>query len=151
MATPQDVVERMLRLAAVGADDHVLDLGCGDGRVAISAARLHGATGSGIDIEPYWIEESRRNAEAAGVSPRVAFSAEDATQCDLSRASVVFLYLVHWSMQLMAPRLRAELRAGARIVSLSFPIDGWKPSQVDRFVDAGGVERTLYLWVLEQA
>lgn len=149
MATPQDVVERMLLLAAVGADDHVLDLGCGDGRVAISAARLHGATGSGIDIEPYWIEQSRHNAALAGVASHVDFSAQDATQCDLSRASVVFLYLVHWSMQMMAPRLRSQLRPGARIVSLSFPIDGWKPTEVDRFVDAGGVERTLYLWVLE--
>jgi SAM-dependent methyltransferase len=151
VATPEDVVARMLDLASVGPADHVLDLGCGDGRVAIAAARDRGACGSGVDIEPYWIEESIRNAQNAGVADRVSFSAEDATRCKLESASVVFLYLVPWSMQMMAPRLRAELRPGARIVSLSFPIDNWTPARTDRFVDSAGTERVLYLWVVGAA
>ncbi len=146
MATPNDVVLRMLKLAEVDAGDHVLDLGCGDGRVVIAAALECGARGTGIDIEPYWIEESQRNAAAANVADRVDFSVQDATRCEVSSASVVFLYLVHWSMQLMAPRLRAQLLPGARIVSLSFPIQDWSPTRIERFVDECGVERVLYLW-----
>jgi predicted TPR repeat methyltransferase len=148
VATPDDVVARMLDLASVGPSDHVFDLGCGDGRVAIAAARDRGARGSGVDIEPYWIEKSTRNAENAGVADRVSFSAQDATRCDVAVASVVFLYLVPWSIQMMALRLHAELRPGARIVSLSFPIDNWTPTRTDRFVDAAGTERVLYLWVV---
>lgn len=148
VATPEDVVARLLGLADVGPADRVLDLGCGDGRVAIAAAKDRGASGAGVDIEPYWIEESRRNAELAGVSDRVDFRADDATRCELAGASVVFLYLVQWSTQLLAPRLRAELQPGTRIVSLSFAIDNWTPKRIDRFIDSTGTERVLYLWVV---
>ena len=148
VATPHDVVERLLHLADVRADDRVFDLGCGDGRVVIAAAKNFGASGVGIDIEPWWIEQANQNARDAGVEERVRFEAADALYFDVSNASVVFVYLVHWSMQKIAPLLRTQLAPGTRVVSLSFPIDDWQPTRSERFVDAEGSERVLHLWVV---
>jgi len=148
VATPPDVVARLLALAEVGSTDRVYDLGCGDGRVVIAAASECGATGVGIDIEPWWIDQARAAAEAAGVADRVAFRTEDALDCDVSAASVVFLYLVEWAMERIAPALRRQLAPGTRLVSLSFPIEGWTPTREHRFVDAEGTQRVLYLWTL---
>jgi predicted TPR repeat methyltransferase len=146
VATPADVVDRMLRLAGVGAQDTVLDLGCGDGRVAIAAARDYAARGLGVDIESWWIDQAQQAALAAGVSDRVRFELGDALHFDLSGASVVFIYLVDWSVQMVAARLRSQLAPGARIVSLSFPIKDWAPARTERFVDSESVPRVLYLW-----
>lgn len=151
MPTPHDVVERLLDLAEVTSRDVVYDLGCGDGRILVAAARRHGARGLGVDAEPHWVEESRRNAAAAGVEPLVRFELRDALTVDLSEATVIALYLVPWSMQRLAPRIASQAPAGARVVSHSFPIEGWMPDRVESFVDAGGARRTLYLWRLPAA
>ena len=95
--TPLDVVERMLELAQVTSRDTIYDLGCGDGRIVITAARKYGARGVGVDIEQHWATESQTNAQQAGVEDLVTFSAADALTVDLTPATVVTLYLVEWS------------------------------------------------------
>ena len=149
MATPPEVVERMLRLAAVGADDLVYDLGCGDGRILIAAA-CAGASGVGVDIESHWVELSRLNANAAGVAERVRFEQADALSLDLRQATVVVLYLVHWSVQRVLARVRSQCAPGTRVVSHSFPIelDGARSEWV---IDAEGQRRQIHLWTVPDA
>lgn len=144
--TPQDVVERMLALAGVGANDVVYDLGCGDGRLVITAARKYGARGVGVDIEPERIAESRANAKAAGVESLVTFHLQDAMTVDVSEATVVTLYLLSSSNLKLRPLLTKQLRPGARIVSHAFSMGDWKPEKVETFTDANGSTRTLFLW-----
>jgi len=138
----------MLRLADVTRSDVVYDLGCGDGRMVIAAAKDFGARGVGVDIEPYWIEESIRNAKKVGVEHLTTFNVEDAMSVDLSPASVVMLYLVEWSMAKLRPIIESRARPGTRIVSHSFGMDNLTPSKVEKFVAADGVSRTLYLWIV---
>lgn len=149
VATADDVVEHMLDLAGVGPDDVVFDLGCGDGRLAIAAAR-RGALAYGVDIEPWWVEHSRLNAEAAGVSDRARFEQRDAMDVDVSTASVVVLYLVHWSTQRMAAELLERCAPGTRIVSNSFPFEGCPGARTQTIIDATGQSRDLHLWVLPE-
>jgi len=144
--TPQDVVERMLALAEVEAGDVVFDLGCGDGRVVISAAKL-GARGVGLDVEFHWVEQAQAHAREAGVHERVEFRHEDVLAADVGAATVVFLYLVDWSTARVLARLRKQLPPGARIVSHSFGSETWATVRTERFVDASGTSRTLHLWV----
>jgi cyclopropane fatty-acyl-phospholipid synthase-like methyltransferase len=146
VATPPDVVDRMLALARVGAADVVYDLGCGDGRIVIAAAKTYGARGVGVDIDPARIDEARENARQAGVAHLVTFRVEDARTTDVSEATVVALYLVSALNVQLRPRLMAQLRPGARIVSHNFPIGDWEPDVVDVFRSADGQTRTLYLW-----
>ena len=145
VATPPDVVDRMLALAQVSARDVVYDLGCGDGRIVIAAARA-GARGVGVDIDPARIDEARDNARLAGVEHLVTFRVEDARTTDVSEATVVALYLVSALNVQLRPRLTAQLRPGARIVSHNFPMGDWEPDRVDVFRSADGQMRTLYLW-----
>jgi SAM-dependent methyltransferase len=147
MATPPDVVERMVKLAGVGRDDVVYDLGCGDGRILIHAAKAYGARGVGVDIEPYRIAESQSNAKEAGVDHLLTFRLQDAQAIDLSPASVVMLYLVHWSTRKLRSKIVNSVRPGTRIVSNNFDMDDWLPTRVDEFVDAAGNTRRLYLWI----
>jgi SAM-dependent methyltransferase len=145
--TPQDVVERMLTLAGTTKGDVVYDLGCGDGRIPIAAARLYGARGVGIDIDPRRIEESRANARAAGVEHLVEFRVEDVQKSDVTPATVVTLYLLASGNAQMRPLLTKQLRPGARIVSHAFSMGPtWPADRIDRFVSAQGDEVTLYLW-----
>jgi len=145
--TPDDVVERMLALAEVGPKDVVLDLGSGDGRIPIAAARKYGARGIGIDIDPRRIEESRANAKTAGVEQLVEFRLEDALTADVSQATVVTLYLLSSSNEKLRPLLQRQLRPGARVVSHAFSMGtAWPADKVDQFVSARGDEVTLYLW-----
>ena len=148
VATPPDVVVRMVELADVRATDRVYDLGCGDGRLLIAAAKLRGASGLGVDIEPYWIEQARAHAEQAGVSHLARFEAEDALEVDLSSATVVFLYLVPWSTQRVLERLQQHCAPGTRIVSHSFGFDGVADSVTETFVDDSGTSRTLHRCVI---
>ncbi|MEO6213736.1 MAG: methyltransferase domain-containing protein [Vicinamibacterales bacterium] len=145
-ATPEDVVTRMLALADVKPGDVVYDLGCGDGRIPIAAARM-GARGVGIDIDPQRIAESRANARAAGIERLVEFRLQDAMTVDLSSATVVTLYLLGSSNAKLRPILTRQLKPGARIVSHAFSMGrDWPADKIDQFVSASGDEVTLYLW-----
>ena len=146
--TPQDVVERMLTLAHVGANDVVVDLGSGDGRLVVTAAKKFGAHGIGIDIDPARIAEGNANAVKAGVTNLVEFRQQDALEADLSKATVVTLYLLSSSNVKLRPRLLSQLKPGARIVSHQFGMGDWQPDKVDTFTDANGTSRTLYLWTV---
>lgn len=123
------VVEEMLDLAEVAEDDVVYDLGCGDGRIVIAAAKTRGARGVGVDIDPELISESRRNAEKAQVSHLVQFIREDLVSTDMSRATVVMLYLLPDANLLLRPRLLSELQPGSRVVSHSHDMGEWKPDR----------------------
>ena len=148
--TPDDVVDAMLRLAAVGKDDVVYDLGSGDGRIVITAARDFGARGVGIEIDPRLGAESVRWAQRAGVAERVRFVQQDFFQTDLSPATVVALYLSQGLNARLRPKLARELRAGARIVSHRFDMGDWPPDQQIR-VEVSGAEDTVYLWTVPGA
>ncbi len=144
--TPQDVVDRMLEVAQVTNKDTVFDLGCGDGRVVVTAAKKYGAHGVGIDIDKDRISESKRNARDAGVSSLVRFEQADILNADVSMATVVTLYLVSSSNLKLRPLLTKQLQPGARIVSHAYGMGDWQPDQVDKFTDARGDERVIYLW-----
>jgi precorrin-6B methylase 2 len=144
--TPQDVVDRMLADAAVTSSDVLYDLGSGDGRIVITAAKKYGAHGIGIDIDPNRISESRSNARAAGVSDLVEFQRADILQADVSRATVVTLYLVSSANLKLRPLLTRQLKPGARIVSHAFGMGDWQPEKVDRFKDVRGDDRVIYVW-----
>jgi SAM-dependent methyltransferase len=145
--TPQAVVEAMLKLAGVHQGDILYDLGCGDGRIVITAAKSFEATGTGIDINPERIEEANGNAKAAGVTDKVKFHEQDLFKTDFHDATVVTLYLLPEVNLRLRPRLLQQLKTGTRIVSHSFDMGDWKP---DKQIEISG--RTLFLWtVTDQA
>ena len=145
--TPEDVVDRMLAFAEVSKKDVVYDLGCGDGRIPIAAARKYGARGVGIDIDPQRIEESKANARAAGVEHLVEFRLGDVLAADVTPATVVTLYLLGSGNAALRPILTKQLRPGARIVSHAFSMGPtWPADRIDRFTTERGDEITLYLW-----
>ena len=145
--TPEDVVDRMLAFAEVSKKDVVYDLGCGDGRIPIAAARKYGARGVGIDIDPQRIEESKANARAAGVEHLVEFRLGDVLEADVTPATVVTLYLLGSGNAALRPILTKQLRPGARIVSHAFSMGPtWPADRIDRFTTERGDEITLYLW-----
>ena len=145
--TPEDVVDRMLAFAEVSKKDVVYDLGCGDGRIPIAAARKYGARGVGIDIDPQRIEESKANAHAAGVEHLVEFRLGDVLEADVTPATVVTLYLLGSGNAALRPILTKQLRPGARIVSHAFSMGPtWPADRIDRFTTERGDEITLYLW-----
>lgn len=138
----------MICLADIQPGDMVYDLGCGDGRLAIAAATARGARSLGVDIELYWVEQSRLNATAAGVSHLAQFEHRDAIGLDLRPASVVFLYLVDWSTQLIASVLLNQCAPGTRVVSHNFPFSSVPATQTESLVDASGRTRHVHLWVI---
>ena len=144
--TPPDVVDRMLALAGVTKDDIVYDLGSGDGRIVIAAAKKYGARAIGIEIDPVRVKEARENARQAGVERLVSFRLEDATTANISDATVVTLYLLSSGNDQLKPTLERQLKPGTRIVSHAFGMSGWPADKIDRFTDALGDERVLYLW-----
>ncbi|HEY9827809.1 MAG TPA: methyltransferase domain-containing protein [Stenomitos sp.] len=143
--TPTPVVNEMLRLANVTSNDVVYDLGSGDGRIVIAAAKDRGARGVGIDISPERIREANENAQKAGVSDRVQFRQQDLFQTNFSDATVVTLYLLQDLNVKLRPKLLSELKPGTRIVSHAFDMGEWKPQQV---VEVDG--RTIYYWVVPE-
>lgn len=140
--TPQVVVDEMLRLAGVTAQDFVIDLGCGDGRIPITAAAYFGARALGVDIDPGRIAESHANAKAAQVTGRVEFLNANLFDIDLARASVVTMYLLPEINLKLRPRLLQTLKPGTRVVSHDFSMDDWKPDRILR------VQKNMYLWVI---
>jgi 2-polyprenyl-3-methyl-5-hydroxy-6-metoxy-1,4-benzoquinol methylase len=141
--TPEPLVERMLDLAGVGPGDHLIDLGCGDGRIVIAAAR-RGATALGVDIDAERIAEAEAAARAAGVEQLVGFRCEDLFATRIEAASVVTLYLIPHINSLLGARLRTELAPGSRVLSHAFAIRDWAP-RVRETID----QRELYLWVVD--
>jgi 2-polyprenyl-3-methyl-5-hydroxy-6-metoxy-1,4-benzoquinol methylase len=141
--TPQPVVDAMLKLANVGKNDVLYDLGSGDGRIPVTAAQRFGTRGVGIDISPERVREANQNAQTAKVTDRVQFRQQDLFQTDLRDASVVTLYLLPDVNLKLRPKLLRELKPGTRIVSHAFDMGDWKPQQVQQ-VDG----KTIYLWVV---
>jgi SAM-dependent methyltransferase len=142
--TPQEVVDEMLKLAEVKASDTVIDLGCGDGRIVVTATQKFGAArGIGVDIDPERIKEANDNARKAGVANKTRFIQQDLFDADIRDASVVTLYLLPDFNLKLRPKLLRDLRVGTRIVSHSFDMGDWKPDKTQK-IDY----RTLYLWVV---
>ena len=143
--TPEKVVERMLEVAKVGPNDVVYDLGSGDGRIVIAAAKKHGARGVGIDIDPERVQEARENARRAGVANRVEFRQGDLFEADIRDATVVTIYLLSGINMKLRPKLIAELKPGTRVVSHAFDMGDWKP---DGSAKVG--TSTVYYWVIPE-
>jgi tRNA G37 N-methylase Trm5 len=141
--TPEAVVEAMLQVANVGKDDIVYDLGCGDGRIPVTAAKKYGARGIGIDIDPQRIAEANENVKKNNVGDRVKIVQGDLFQQDLSQATVVTLYLLPSLNVKLMPKLMKELKPGTRVVSHAFDMGDWKP---EKEIDVEG--RKVYYWTI---
>ena len=144
--TPQAVVDKMLEMAGVKKDDVVYDLGCGDGRIVVTAAKKYGCKAVGFDIDPDRVKEARENVRKNGVGDLVTIKQEDIFKQDLSKASVVTLYLLPELNVRLIPQL-AKMKPGSRIVSHDFPTKGVKPKQTFEMEADDGREHTIYLWV----
>ena len=141
--TPTEVVQAMLKLARVTPSDVVYDLGSGDGRIPIAAAKSYGAHGVGIDIDPERTREATANARGAGVAEKTMFRTEDVLTADISPATVVTLYLSPSFNTRLRPKLMKDLKPGTRIVSHAFDLGDWRPQQT---VMVNG--RPIYLWIV---
>jgi len=141
--TPQEVVDAMLKVAKVGPNDVVYDLGCGDGRIVVTAAQKFGARGVGIDIDPQRIKEANENVQKNGVGKLVTIRNADLFETNISEATVVTLYLLPSLNLKLMPKLMKELKPGTRIVSHAFDMGDWKPEQ-SLTVDG----RNVYYWTI---
>lgn len=148
VATPMDIVRKMLEMAQVDEEDMLYDLGCGDGRIVITAAAEFGAHGVGIDLDPQLIEQSKANAESAKVEDIVEFRLEDALRADFSEATVVTLYLLMDINGQLRPHLERQLRSGSYVVAHNYPIPGWASRLVDYITmkSEDGEEHSIYLY-----
>ena len=150
--TPQDVVERMLEIAKVNANDYVIDLGSGDGRIVVTAALKYKARGFGVDLNPDRIDEANANARKAGVTDRVSFQQRDLFETDLTDATVITMYLLPRVNMELRPKL-LDLKPGTRIVSHDFSMEDWKPDvhvkldSKDKYGGSGGTS-DIYFWVI---
>ncbi|MBW3625205.1 MAG: methyltransferase domain-containing protein [Armatimonadetes bacterium] len=145
--TPEPVVNKMLQMVKVNKNDMVYDLGCGDGRMVVTAAKRYGARGLGVDIDPQRIRESRANAKAAGVTDKVTFLQKDLFTMDISPASVMAMYLLPSVNLKLRPQMYRQLKPGTRIVSHDFDMGNWQPDQV-AIVKGPDRQHTLYHWVI---
>ena len=150
--TPHDVVEKMLQMARVSANDYLIDLGSGDGRIVVAAASKHGARGFGVDINPTRVAEALENAQKSKVTDKVAFYQRDLFQTDLTQATVISMYLLPRVNLELRPKL-LDLKPGTRIVSHDFSMDDWKPDAYvqmhskEKYTGAGG-DSEIYFWVV---
>ena len=154
LPTTEPAVQAMLKLAGVKSGDIVYDLGCGDGRIVVAAAKDFGARGVGVDINPERIAEARANAKKAGVEDRVRFEEADLFTADIHEATVVTLFLLNSVNQRLRPKLQQELQPGTRIVSNTFEMGDWKPDKdaIVEGVDEGAYfSRKLYLWMIPRS
>jgi cyclopropane fatty-acyl-phospholipid synthase-like methyltransferase len=131
--TPIEVVDRMLEMAEVKKGDLIYDLGSGDGRILIRAAKKYGARGVGIEMDSWLVAAARAKAKEEGVNDLVEFRIEDAAKTDLSRATVITLYMLPWFNEMMKPKFKAQLKPGSRIVSHDYGIEGWPPYKMEVF------------------
>ena len=143
VATDYQVVDAMLAMAEVRPDDFVVDLGSGDGRILIAAAKSHGARGLGVDIDPARVREATQTARAAGVAHRVEFRRQDLFRTPLGEADVVTLYLTPEVNRRLRPRLLSQMRPGTKVVSHDFDMGAWQPDRRERVGTA-----TIYLWTI---
>lgn len=141
--TPKKVVDEMLNIAKVGPYDTVYDLGCGDGRLVVTAAKERGAKGVGVDLNPARIKESKDNAMRAMVEDRVTFFQQDLFETDISEATVLTIYLLPDVNLRLRPRIFSQLKPGSRVVSHDYDMDDWKPDAQTRI----GPDR-IYYWVV---
>ena len=150
--TTSEAVEAMLKLADVTSSDTVYDLGCGDGRIVIAAAKLRGARGVGIDINPVRVSESRANAKKAGVGKRVRFEENDVFEADIHEATVVTLFLLPELNVKLLPKLLRDLKPGTRIVSNTFDMGDWQPAKEVTVGDPDEkghpFSHRLYMWIV---
>lgn len=144
--SPYEDVFRMLELAQVGSSDTVMDLGSGDGRIVITAAREFGACGIGVELDPELVDCARRAAERAGVGRSVSFERLDVHDADVSKATVVTMYLLRGVNLALRDRLRLQLKPGSRVVSRHFEIPGWAPHQT-----IGEIPNATYCWHVDGA
>lgn len=150
--TPMEVIDRMLETAEVKKGDVVFDLGSGDGRIVIRAAQKYRVRAVGIEMDSWLLEKARKDAQAAGVSDLVEFRAEDALKADISKATVVTLYMLPWFNEAMKPSFKKFLKPGARIVAHDFGIEGWEPDKTEKLSEpekkTGGLVHyhTIFLW-----
>jgi cyclopropane fatty-acyl-phospholipid synthase-like methyltransferase len=150
--TPVEVIDRMLEMAEVKPGDVVYDLGSGDGRIVIRAAKKYGVRAVGIEMDQLLLEKARKEAQAEGVSQLVEFRAEDALKADISPATVVTLYMLPWFNEAMKPNFKKMLKPGARIVAHDFGIEGWEPDKTEKLpkieIMPGGRrhQHVIYLW-----
>ena len=145
--TPQPVVDKMLELARMGKNDMLFDLGCGDGRIVVTAAKARGARGTGIDLDPARIAEATENAKRAGVADRAKFRVGDLFKTDFSSATVVTLYLLPTINAKLRPQLWKQLRVGTRVVSHAFDMGSEWPAEKTAQVDG----RAIYYWTITEA
>ena len=152
--TPPVVVEAMLKLANVGPKDYVIDLGSGDGRIVLQAATQYKAGGLGVDIDPELVERANASARKLGVADRVQFKVQDVLTADVSRATVMTLYLLPGMMASLQKKLLAELKPGTRIVSHDFTFDKWQPDRSitvetqEKYQMSGSWTSDVHLWVV---
>ena len=141
--TPFEVVERMLNMAEVKKGEFLIDLGSGDGRIPVTAAKKFGARGFGVDINPERVREANENAKKEGVADQVEFRVQNLYETDFSKADVLSMYLLTEINLKLRPRILSELRPGARVVSHAFEMGDWKPDQQDKLGT-----RDVYLWIV---
>lgn len=150
--SPEGIVAEMLRMADIRPTDFVIDLGSGDGRIVLTAAQVYGASGFGVEIKPELVELSNRAARDAKIADRVRFIAQDLFKTDISEATVLTMYLLPETVNLLSDKLLTELRPGTRVLSHDYPLSGWRPEQIKTFDDPAkvaisGVSRTvIYLY-----
>ena len=152
--SPQSVVADMLKVAAVGADDFIIDLGSGDGRIVLTAAKVFGARGFGVEIKDELVQKANQAAKAEGIADRARFVKQDLFKTDISQATVLTMYLLPDTVNLLKDKLLNELKPGTRIISHDYPLTGWLPQDYKQFdlqekVAISGVTTTLiYLYVV---
>ena len=147
--TPQEVVERMLELAQVKKGDVVYDLGSGDGRIVVTAAKKYGVKAVGFEIDPERIKESHENIKKADVGHLVEVRQQDIRTVDLSPASVLTLYLLPEVNLMVRPNIWKQMKPGSRVVSHDFDMGDWKPVKTEQIKDGSSWDHTLYLWHVE--
>lgn len=150
--SPPYVVEKMIEVAEIKPGDVLYDMGSGDGRIVIEAAKKYGIRGVGIDLNPELVNKARENAKREGVGHLAEFRAQDGLTVDISEATVVTLYMFKWFNNALRPKLQ-KLKPGSRVIAHDFDIDDWKPTRVE-YVKAPpdgsdyAESRTLYIWIV---